>query len=473
MSRDADPTSPAQEDFSLRAALPRTVGLSLAVNAIPDAYLLIDAPHCAFRRLSYVQGNHDFESTLSIFPGVPRVTNTELSPLKVVKCRDEEIVGHLTALANLPDAGVVLADAMAMAVVTATDYGRLCNRVAEATGRIVLPVPHRSLTSDWLTGYSDLMEALAGGLPLEARCAGQRRKVALVGYLWDRNEGDHRASLDELHRTFEALDLELVCVWFSGQPVSELRKVEEADWIVSLPYGRRAARLLSERLGCGLVVAELPFGLAATLRFVHALGAATGREEAALRFVERELEEVLPPLKWVVPFALTHRRLGFVGDPYLFPGIRDLAHLAGCTLPFAAFTCLPAHARASQRAASPQAQAGPHVPEDIRALMGEGVDAAASALVLSYPHARELGDTLDRLGRESALDVLVTNSFAFLTERMAVVELGFPSYHSHCLTPRPFLGMRGFLVLVETIVNASRQYEVRAARRARNGSSGP
>ncbi|HQP39227.1 MAG TPA: hypothetical protein PLI95_28785, partial [Polyangiaceae bacterium] len=83
---------------------------------------------------------------------------------------------------------------------------------------------------------------------------------------------------------------------------------------------------------------------------------------------------------------------------------------------------------------------------------------------LVYPHARELNDTLQGLARARALDLLVTNSFGFLTDGIATVELGFPSYHTHALTDRPFLGMRGFLGLAERMVNALRAFEVRSAQ---------
>jgi len=457
----SEPLSCDDEDLSLRATLPRSTGLSLAVNAIPDAYLLIDAPHCAYRRLAYVQGNHDLESTLALVPGVPRVTNTELSPLKVIRNRDAELKEALTALASHPGAGVVLVDAVAMALITASDYGRICASVSEETARPVLPVPHRSLTGDCLHAYAEVMEALAAGLPIEKR-SGAGHKIAIVGLLWDRNEGDLRGNLSELQRIAAALGLELVATWFSGHPTTDLLRVQEADLVVSLPHGRRAARELSRRLGIPSIAAELPFGVSSTIRFVLSIGAATGRFEAALAFVERELAEVLPRLKWVVPFALLHRRLGYVGDPHLFRGMQEIAALLGCTLPFAAFTNVPAHERASREVTAGLPDGIP-IPEDVCALaMLEPAKAPDTRLV--YPHARELNDTLQGLARARALDLLVTNSFGFLTDGIATVELGFPSYHTHALTDRPFLGMRGFLGLAERMVNALRAFEVRSAQ---------
>jgi len=462
------PERPAGEvdtdDLSVRTALPRTVGATLAVNAVPDAYLLLDSPHCTFRRIAYVQGNHDHQSTLTLYPGTPRVTNTEITPLEVIRNRDEAIGREILALTRNPNAGVVLVDAMALALITATDYGRICARAGEQTEKPVLHVPHRSLTSDHLTAYGDVMEALAAGLPLSPCRSGRGNRIALVGYCWDRNEGDHRGNVAELTRIAEALGLEMTAPWLSGAPTKALRDVETADMIVSLPHGRRAAKTLARRLGCDLLQAELPFGLAATLRFVIALGAATGRSDAALAFVEAELKETLPPLAWLVPFALVHRRVGYVGDPHLATGLREIASLVGCSVPFLAHTCLPRHARDSApdygdlllRAA---------VPADVRCLMSLDAPLPEPETVLRYPHVRQLEEALVAHGREQRLDLLVTNSFGFLTEGMGIVELGFPSYHTHALLDRPYLGTRGFLGMLERMVNALRSFEVHAARR--------
>jgi nitrogenase molybdenum-iron protein alpha/beta subunit len=252
-------------------------------------------------------------------------------------------------------------------------------------------------------------------------------------------------------------------VWLAGAPTAALGRVAEADVIVSLPYGRRAAAVLAERLGCELVRGELPFGLAAALRFVVTLGAATGRLERAVRFCEDELRAVLPRLQWAVPFAFLHRRLGYVGDPHLFVGLRDLAALVGCRVRFAAFTNLPRHARDSAPVAD--GLAGLALPEDLRQLMAAPA-AEPPPTVLTYPHARELEQALERLGRDQEVDLLVTNSFGFLARGMGVVELGFPAYHSHALSERPFLGIGGVLPVLERMMEALRAFEVRAAHGA-------
>jgi hypothetical protein len=203
-------------------------------------------------------------------------------------------------------------------------------------------------------------------------------------------------------------------------------------------------------------------GIAATIRFVLSLAAATDRLERAVAFLEAELSEFLPRLKWIAPFAFTHRRWGYVGDPYLFDGVRELALLVGAKLPFAAYTNLPRHRRNQD---SRDGLRLLQLPDDIRELacLEQSLDDPSG--VLSYPHAKQLSDRLDHEAKVCGLDLLVTNSFGYLTEGMGIVEFGFPSYYTHFLSDSPFLGIKGALVFLERVANAARSFEVRSIHR--------
>ena len=168
-----------------------------------------------------------------------------------------------------------------MCAIVGTDYERILREALEGSSIPSFIMPRRSAVSgDWLDGYAAVMEAMATGMDLDD-AKPEPKTAALVGYMMDRNEGDHLGNLREMERIFIALGLGLTTIWLSGRPYADLRDVRRAGKIVSLPYGRRAGKILSRRLGVPVVEAGLPFGLEATRRFVELLGREFGCEAAA------------------------------------------------------------------------------------------------------------------------------------------------------------------------------------------------
>jgi nitrogenase molybdenum-iron protein alpha/beta subunit len=442
--------SVAPPDHSQRVMRSYMVGVYLAVNAVRDAYLLVEGPDCAHMKTQFVQGNHDWLSTLTSVSGYHRVANTALHPVHMARSREDDLRRLLSRLAGHPATGGVLLTSMPMAFVTGADYQRLCREAAETTGKAVVHIPGKSLSGDWLDGYAESLLALAQQLPLD--CAPGRpadpRKVAVVGYLFDRNEGDHRANVRDLREILAALGLETVSVWLEGQSFADLGAVARAGTILSFPYGRRAARALARRTGARVIECELPFGLDATERLVTQLGEALGVEEAARRLIDRELAEVIPALEWVIPFVFQGRSLGFIGDPYMACGAKESAALLGARLAFAVITDPPAHCR------------------DLGARLGPEVR------LLIWPKHTNLRRFLEEVIEKESVDLLVTNQHGVGMGDVAWVELGFPSVYSHALYDRPFLGFRGALAFFDTLANAARRFEVDQALASRGHGKG-
>jgi nitrogenase molybdenum-iron protein alpha/beta subunit len=397
-------------------------------------------------KTQYVQGNHDWLSTLTDISGLHRVANTALHPFHMARSREAEIVAFLARIASFAGAGAVAVTAMPMAAITGVDYDRLAARAAAEAGRCpVVAVPGRSLSGDWLSGYAATMESLAKGLDLgPARpTAGH---VAVVGYLHDRNEGDHRGNLRHLAALLGDLGLTLCSTWLSGATVADLRRVADAEVIVSLPYGRRAARALGKRLGLPVVETELPFGLDGTARWVRAVAAAAGVAERAEPAVDTWLEAVVPPLEWVVPAVFLHRRASFIGDPHLVRGLLDYASELGL-------------------------RRGPCV---VTARAGHAPDLAerAADLDLLFEPTRDAMTRHLAPIRRGEVDLLVTNSTgaSFIGGPTPVVELGYPSFFTHALYDRPFLGFEGALAVADTLANALRRIDLLRLHQRRSGT---
>ena len=88
-STGEQPLDGEEEDFSPRITPPYLIGVYLAVNAIPDAYLLLDGPSCFPLKSPSIQGNHDWFSRLTDVSGRTKCVTTRLHPSTVVFSREE------------------------------------------------------------------------------------------------------------------------------------------------------------------------------------------------------------------------------------------------------------------------------------------------------------------------------------------------------------------------------------------------
>ena len=423
------------EGFGRPMNFPTLLGVYLAVNAVPDAHILVDGPDCALYKAHFIHGRHDMNSTLLRISGRHRVAFSNVCSRGVVKEHDGILRGHIETLDKLQESGLVLVTAMPMCSITGVDYGRVIRSMDGRLTKPVVDIPPDSLVGDWLDGYAQALLAMSRGLvpdrgPARGGRASKPKKAAIVGYLMDRNEADHLGNLAELRRMLSALSLETVCVWLGGEPAAALRRVAEADLVVSLPYGRAAARRLARCVKARLVETELPFGLPKAARFMREVGRAAGRPEAAEAFIAAELSRVVPRLKWIIPQYFLGRRTAFMGDPYLLEGFLDIAQDLGLTV--AAAIC---------RGRQAHHGAGARIPEG----------AAATSIIYEPPSSSDAVQSLLR----TPLDLLVSCFAKHDLARLEVpmVEFGFPSYHHHALFEQPFLGYNGFLAFVERMAD--------------------
>ncbi|MBI3564476.1 MAG: hypothetical protein HY079_04690 [Elusimicrobia bacterium] len=406
---------------------PSMLGVYLAVNAVPDAYVLVDGPDCSLYKAHFIHGRHDWESTLLRVDGRHRVAFTNVCARGVVKQHDEELAAAVLRLDALPDCAAVLLTALPMCSITGVDYGRVTRALAPRLKGTALDVPPGSLMGDWLDGYAQTLTALAKSLKLGP---GRTRPgtVAVVGHLMDRNEADRRADVAELERLLAGAGLECVSVWLAGRPYAELKRVEEAETVVSLPYARGAARLIAERTGARLVEAPLPFGLPKTAGFVTAAAEAAGgaAPARARTFVAAELKRLLPRLRWVFPHLTVGKRVAYAGDPHLFGGFLDIAADAGLETASAVLTARRAHGGAVEGLTVL------HEPPEEDALTGrlltEGVDLLVSCSLRIFSNGWR-GDA-------------------------PVMTFGFPSNGHHAFFERPTLGFNGYAGVVDRLAGA-------------------
>lgn len=406
-------------------------GAFLALNAISDAHFLGDGPDCIRAKGEQIHGRHDLFSTLMSCKGEHRIHYTGLSVFNIAANLEGEIAAGLERIALRPACGAVFMGSVPMCTIAGTDYDRIVRQVFAGGFKPAFIVPPQiGLAGDWLDGYGAVLESMAKGMDL-APAAPRPENVAVVGYLMGRNEGDHRGNVRELERMLRALGLEPVSTWLSGGDYESLRAVRRAGTILSFGHGRKAAKILAQRLGVKLIEAELPFGLAATKRFLESLGREFGREAEADAFIRKELGEVVPALEWAVPHAFLGRRFAYVNDPHYAPGFAEMIEELGGEIAGMILLGGSRHLTAAESAAL-----------------------SARPGTVFEPMQNEIERDWLGLSRRTA-DVLVATTMAveFLRPRTPWLEFGYPSDYTHFLKDEPFLGFRGALGFLSRLAN--------------------
>lgn len=405
--------------------LPYQLGVYLAANAVSDAGVVVDGSDCALQKVGYLAGNHDLYSTLFSQEGGHRVLCTMSEASMKRDNPEKELSAILWSAAGSGNFSVVLLTGLPFLKLAGLDYAGLAAGIKARAP--VVDVPAGALEADWLEGYALSLDALARALPA-GKVKKRKRSVALVGYLMDRNERDHAANLSELRGLLELCGLELACVFPSGGNFAELGHALEADVIVSLPYGRKAASRLAARTGAALVETGLPMGFKGTAQWLQEVRRAAGLKGGlpqAVKDLERQAAVAVSPALEV----LAHRNVVYAGDPYLF----------------SAFSSFASELRLRVK--------GAFLDSFARPLGG----ALPPAELHFSPGREEALAALGRLTGYSKPELVVGNSFAVdegLTAGLPFTELGFPSYGHHCLGDEPFLGFAGARTLAGRLLNS-------------------
>jgi nitrogenase molybdenum-iron protein alpha/beta subunit len=421
----------ARKDYSLRCNFPYSTGLYLALNAVPDAYLLIDGPSCSFHKGELIYGNHDLCSTLLDASGNHRICNTDASALNIMSKRVPVIIERLSALRRHPDAGIVLLAALPMASIVGTQYEAIVESLGTPEGARVLVVPPDPFDGDWLEGYAAVLQVLAENVDLQGGRQ-EPRNVAVVGYFMDRSEADHMANLGEMRSMLRELSLNPVSIWLSHASFrQDLSRIRDAGTIVSLPYGRAAARILAQRLNAALVETDVPFGLSGTQRWLMQIAEACGCRREAERLIDRRLSSAVHALKWIVSNFLLHKRIAYVGDPHLYRGLLEMSCDFGFEICSAVLVCKESCAQQpADRRTGPEPLFEPTLDGACKALKG---------VLKSGP-----------------IDLVITNSYHLIIAKildLPFLEFGFPNYFSHRLYDSPFLCFSGCLKFLEDTAN--------------------
>lgn len=425
--------------MTARTHLPTTAtvidGLLTLVNAVPDLGMIIDCADCGEEKFAKIGLQHDLMSSLTDYSSGHRVRFSGLRAPDMVFGTESKVSEAVRALVSQRAPSLVLLAPSSVALLLATDLVAIAADLEAELGVPVAAVSARPLSGDFLEGFEVGLDALARKVALEASTAGGDT-VGIVGHVFERFEEDQLGNVRELRRLLRALDCEVPAIWLEGSPTRELGAIGRAATLLAMPGGRRAAAAIAQRNGARVVECDLPIGLDGTVRWLTGVGEALGCSELARRFVDQELEVVVPKIERAVRRDLLGRSVVVAGGPHYVAELAEFLAELGLVV---RLVLVQSRRTADGDQVGERMRRGGHDPR-----------------IVVDPTLPLIDEALAELASSAPIDVIVGSGGARDAAkplRIPYVEIAYPCYVRHALFDAPWLGFRGALWLTDAIAS--------------------
>lgn len=433
-------------------------GLSIACHAIPDCFLLMHVGVGCKNKATAHLLVHDWKEHANIREGW-----TEVGDQDLILGASERAGPYLRSWFKRLEPNWIVTTSVTFIDLAGED---LVDKLTVAARDLPCPVSYIKTPGyepDMFRGYAKLVAEVCAQIDWK-QAPDRPGEVAILGYNFDRYEGDHEGNLMQLKGLLKALGLTMGPVLLSGVAYGDLLQAGRSQHVVELPYTLPVRRKLKRTLkGRHPIQTDLPMGVRGTSRWLREVGEATGADMARVSkltaareaYVFKQVDTMLD--RWrsqgVAVFAETPLAAGLC-SMLVELGLRPLVvGLRGSTLGGV---------------------------EDLHAAMArDGLALDPEAVVLDNPSLASIRDHLDRLLAEgrlqgvfgSAADVNVLSTLSpqrhmgsHVSGRLEpqgpfVVEIGFPCRDYHAMMPMPFMGYGGVVVMAQRIVDARRLWD--------------
>jgi nitrogenase molybdenum-iron protein alpha/beta subunit len=412
-------------DFTIpfNFAAPYLDGVYLAVNAIPDAYLVYDAHDCGYYKAEKIAGNHDLFSNLLRWDQSNRVMRTNVEMADHIMGGDDKLSKKLLQVGRRHRPKIIFVARSSTVIAAGHDARPVLRDLRKKLKIPLVLIPDAGSENGFVSGYLDALDGLTAELGWKAGRAGGKR-VALAGYLYDRNEGDHLGNVAELKRLLAGIGAKPSTILADGSPFAKIKGRQAPGLVVNLAAGWEGSRRLARRYRARHLASGLPVGLEGTCAWLRRVAKALKLKAPAEKFIDRELSGLVPRLHWLLPrFFQGRSALLFADRLHLEPLGRFLEEMG--------FTIAGAGCTSTRPVETPWPQVPLQIPE-LRQFLAAAHDDGRADLTLGNSVIRQ-----------------VARDFP-----VPFVELGYPSNFHHRLHPAPFLGFSGVRVLVERMINA-------------------
>lgn len=392
-------------------------GVFLALNALENALLVMNAPRCPFVRGLKVFLHNDLNSTVYRSTGRHRLITSEWMGYEDVVGDEGPFQAMLTGLVSQVEHSWVLTFQNISSFVSGFDLTGLSAQAGQSGKSVVLPLDGPRLDLDFLDGYDQVLGKVMSRL---LASPGRETELLLAGHGFWRNEADEVANVNEMRRLLAELGVADPIILLSGgrldtDPISPKH-------VALMPHGGQRSKAALADANLDHSDLEIPLGIKGTTGWIRAMGSLLGMVESADDLIERELSELIPHIQSAVTEHLLGRKAAVVGDLHL--GGALVSFLRELGLKVEGFFCL-----------------SNHEPE------------IADCTILQNPSAEDFTGFL----QSRPVDLVIGSGvFKYLNgpKNTPYLEIGFPSYFNHVLHPRPYLGFRGARCLIESIFNA-------------------
>ena len=418
-------------------------GAFLASQAIPDSFFLMHTGVGCKLKGQGILEPHDW-----IGESHTRQCHTEFTDLDIITGTARRILPYARSWYRRRNSGVMVLVTSTPAEMIGEDFAQAAQEAQDELGIPVLYVPTPGHRGDLWDGYGRVQRAVLESMPLEGgqANAGGEPGIGLVGYLFDRYEGDCTGDIRELRRMVSgALGLGMGPVLLDGTPYKLMGGLNRDSVCSVLPYGHAAVEGLCDRLGSDHVIqSPLPIGLAGSAAWLKGLCDGLGRDR---KHVEDWIHSEVQPIRDIKRFR---SELGSIvsatvaADASLAAGLTIA--LAEMGIPTRLIFLLDRSLGGSKR-----------YQRDLQRYLQEGTCDETSPRIVERPGAARFIEVMQQEKREEGFDLLLApTTLTNLVDRSstATLELGFPRYREHYFTRSPLFGFRGAAHLWSRVANA-------------------
>ena len=457
MSRPDDTSQlPGLEHYAMKPSYGRLTGVAVGCHAIQDAFLLIHGGVGCKDKDKHLLA-HDWEQHCNL-----RQAWTEVDDEALIQGASQRVGPFVRSWQKRMGSGLVCVSSATFLTMAGEDLDAAVRQAGAGLDADVVQVVASGLNGDELDGYAALCRAVIERIDWR----GARRlpkRVSIVGFWFDRYEGDQLGNLTQLNQMLQAVGLEPGPVLLSGVPYRALHEAARAQVLVRLPYLEPERAALDELWGVAataagptVVDADLPMGFAATRRFLELVGRAAAVDPRLIAaYAERREARARQPLGKMMS-RWRSQKVAVFAEPPLAAGTCAMLLELGLQPTLVGLRGTSLGGRAAFEGAL--ARSGLKLDRETSIL-----EAPSLALIRQRLRAELSAGCLDGvLGSATELNQLYRLPVDELVRGGGAprgpfaLEIGFPCWHHHALQQMPFMGYGGMVTLAQRLVDPPR-----------------